>query len=392
MIALVVTIIVLLILAGVAINLTIGQNGIFTRAQDAVNKYEQASLNEQNELKSAEEIMDELMNGNKPKEGTLLAMYYKAIEDNCTNADGSCDRADHLHVGDYVDFKNPSTGSATASASQTGHSSDQYYTISQDKNQLNWRVLGYDKETGGIKLIAGTPLMSEYPSGYLTMYGAQAYVTGYLVPEQISNDLYGKEPYVKKARSVKIEDINELVGINGADDIKEYNALPVMNEGMLQYGENYNVYGYTPESYLASEAQKDISDTVSGYAYIVSPEEIPEIPAKYKIMNNQRIYNMLFNDTELGTGGAYWLSSRGVAAYPGLARFGPGAVYTDEGVSLAGSYGGTFNSNGGEYGYDVAVRPVVCLESDVLEAEVPKIADKTENPWGGTGGGSGEPE
>ena len=38
LIALVVTIIVLLILAGVAISLTIGQNGIFGKAQDAVNK------------------------------------------------------------------------------------------------------------------------------------------------------------------------------------------------------------------------------------------------------------------------------------------------------------------------------------------------------------------
>ena len=42
LIALVVTIIVLLILAGVALNLTIGQNGIFTRAQDAANTWRNA--------------------------------------------------------------------------------------------------------------------------------------------------------------------------------------------------------------------------------------------------------------------------------------------------------------------------------------------------------------
>ena len=44
------TIIVLLILAAVAINLTIGENGIFTRAQEAVNKYEQSEVNEQDEM------------------------------------------------------------------------------------------------------------------------------------------------------------------------------------------------------------------------------------------------------------------------------------------------------------------------------------------------------
>lgn len=46
LIALVVTIIVLLILAGVAISLTIGQNGIFNRAQAAANTWRNAETNE----------------------------------------------------------------------------------------------------------------------------------------------------------------------------------------------------------------------------------------------------------------------------------------------------------------------------------------------------------
>lgn len=47
LIALVVTIIVLLILAGVAISLTIGQNGIFGKAQDAVNTWRNAETNQE---------------------------------------------------------------------------------------------------------------------------------------------------------------------------------------------------------------------------------------------------------------------------------------------------------------------------------------------------------
>ena len=69
LIALVVTIIVLLILAGVAISLTIGQNGIFARAQNAVNVYEQAATNEQQELGKAEDIIDEYLNGNGGSQG-----------------------------------------------------------------------------------------------------------------------------------------------------------------------------------------------------------------------------------------------------------------------------------------------------------------------------------
>ena len=60
LVALVVTIIVLLILAVVSINLTIGDNGIFTRAQQAVDLYT-------NRAKQEEEMMNNLGNVNQEK-------------------------------------------------------------------------------------------------------------------------------------------------------------------------------------------------------------------------------------------------------------------------------------------------------------------------------------
>ena len=65
LIALVVTIIVLLILAAVAINLTIGNNGIFTRAQDAVVRNENASVYEQLQMIVADYQMDAIETGNE---------------------------------------------------------------------------------------------------------------------------------------------------------------------------------------------------------------------------------------------------------------------------------------------------------------------------------------
>ena len=62
LIALVVTIIVLLILAGVAISLTIGSNGIFTRAENAVDIWKEASENEEKELQNAEDFIDQYTN------------------------------------------------------------------------------------------------------------------------------------------------------------------------------------------------------------------------------------------------------------------------------------------------------------------------------------------
>ena len=56
--ALVVTIIVLLILAGVAISLAIGNNGIFTRAKNAADKWQEASDTEQSQLDDFAKLYD----------------------------------------------------------------------------------------------------------------------------------------------------------------------------------------------------------------------------------------------------------------------------------------------------------------------------------------------
>ena len=61
LVALVVTIIVLLILAGVAINLTIGQNGIFTRAQNATKAWDEASTNESEQMNDFTDTYDEVV-------------------------------------------------------------------------------------------------------------------------------------------------------------------------------------------------------------------------------------------------------------------------------------------------------------------------------------------
>ena len=61
LVALVVTIIVLLILAGVAISLTIGKNGILTRAQDATEKWDEATKNEQKEMDKFNQTYDQVL-------------------------------------------------------------------------------------------------------------------------------------------------------------------------------------------------------------------------------------------------------------------------------------------------------------------------------------------
>ena len=66
LVALVVTIVVLLILAGVSINLVLGDNGIITKAKEAQTKSAEAS---ENDLKGMNALTEEMNNalGEKPK-------------------------------------------------------------------------------------------------------------------------------------------------------------------------------------------------------------------------------------------------------------------------------------------------------------------------------------
>lgn len=63
LIALIITIIIMLILAGVVINLTIGENGIFRIAKQAVKNYTNAEAKELADLNNITNIVDQAING-----------------------------------------------------------------------------------------------------------------------------------------------------------------------------------------------------------------------------------------------------------------------------------------------------------------------------------------
>ena len=62
LIALVITVIVMLILAGVAINLTVGENGIFKKSDEGAQIYKNAAKDEANNLNEADKTFGDLMN------------------------------------------------------------------------------------------------------------------------------------------------------------------------------------------------------------------------------------------------------------------------------------------------------------------------------------------
>ena len=63
LIALVVTIVVLLILAGVSLSLVLGENGLINKSKEARDKYAEATKNEQSELDKVDEWLEENIGG-----------------------------------------------------------------------------------------------------------------------------------------------------------------------------------------------------------------------------------------------------------------------------------------------------------------------------------------
>ena len=411
LIALVVTIVVLLILAGVSLNAIFSENGLINRAKDAQNRMDEATKNDLDSINSLNEWIDGKINGTtgsggtvEGQEGSLLAMYQKAQKESCDNADGKCNDATHLHIGDYVDYKNPTSGTANVTSTETGvYGNDsngnatvnitQTYTLSTTKNNVKWRVLGIDNETGGLKLIAAEPIERDANPALLTavsadsednmlyLKGAESYVYGSTAMNKIGA-MYLNSTYATKARSATMDDVNEVTGVTTPEEIKKVNILA--GEGIQQYGTSFSFENqYTPKLWLEIGKKADTTKAitvdgdgegtkgVTGYAYYVNSTNAEITSAK---MTNTRAYDLLFKGANTKP---YWLASRGVLAHSECAEFGPASVVIDDGGAGAEIGVGLFDSTGGEDDNGLAVRPVVILKSDVMATDVAKIADPT---------------
>ena len=108
LIALVVTIIVLLILAGVALSLTVGDNGLFRRAENAANTWQMAEQNEQSEMEQAGEFIDDYANNITRVDGVPIpnGFYYVGGEENTgliiSDSDEDANKGDNLEASEYV--------------------------------------------------------------------------------------------------------------------------------------------------------------------------------------------------------------------------------------------------------------------------------------------------
>ena len=197
LVALVITIIILLILAGITIS-SLTNTGIFEKAKEARDKTANAA---ENQAKTLNEYEDEL---NKYISGTAGEKL-----------------ADVVKVGDYVSYT-PDTVSNTdikyttlISNLGTYSGSDANTTSTLTQESLNWRVL--DVKDGQVRLISEVPTTSK-----ITLSGYNGYNNAVKLLDDACSTLYNNSKLASRVQNLKIEDITKYMTTQPTEDTTPY--------------------------------------------------------------------------------------------------------------------------------------------------------------------------
>ncbi|MFR2450415.1 MAG: type II secretion system protein [Clostridia bacterium] len=360
LVALVVTIVVLLILAGVSINLVLGNNGIIAKAKEAETKSAEAS---QNDLKGMNALAEEMNNalGEKPK--VDLSKY---------------------KIGDSVNYTyDTASSSYTLESKYSGNSSNQ--TIAQTTG-LTWKVLNVDKENDTVDIISTNPTSSTVIFANILGYNNGPYLMNEICKAQYSNKTLGVN-----ARSINLLDMEKHLTADGitARNAYQYDSSTAKYGTTKTYPSNTkypslyaNQKGAGP-NITEAEASKKITqpDTTKGNdPYEESKPIVPKGTTEptndstygtgRPLTVTQTYYYIPINDTNYGTASSilanstkFWVAARDVHTRSDYATFGLRIADTN-------AYGcNMFYSNGDTGGSTCALRPVVSLPSRLLTGE-----------------------
>ena len=433
LIALVVTIVVLLILAGVTISLLLDENGIIAKSKDARNANRAGTIRDEISLWEADKVASENGAGSHESMDAFLTRLktrglindedIQKIKDTRELQVGKeiikfpsdaktlvqAFKDEEIKVGDYLNYNDyvDETKTCTTTTNENGWA-DQKYTATKD---TYWQVLGLDETGERLMLISQSPIKKEMKqkdqtgqevgrakirlasienavklgasSGgsstidwettpYLVLKGAYSYVNC----KQILNNISGiYSTSLGKAESLTAEEINRLIGVTVDYTNKKVYANSDPNTNIDKWGVLGNQYtyketDYTPESYINNKTNATAGTQTD-----------PATAYYYQWGNltiEDTLKTILFNGTtrDANFAKSYWLASPAVYADSGDATFGPGGV--DDGVVGAG--GGLFDSCGYWDANSFGVRPVVYLESNITVEDLHKI-DGQEEDW-----------
>ena len=134
LIALVVTIVVLLILAGVSISLVLDNNGIIKRSKDARNKYGEAKDNEQAQMSGVSDWIDNQVGGNGGTSKPIkVGVNEKATSNGTINGEEGNSNNPTIPAG-YVPINTDTSNWGDGSSAPTQDSVDHGLVIRDDNN------------------------------------------------------------------------------------------------------------------------------------------------------------------------------------------------------------------------------------------------------------------
>ena len=294
LIALIITIIIMLIIAGVAISAVTGNNGILSRAKDAVNKYSDASADEEMKL---------YLMGLETEEnatGTRLADYLKnhigvdGLEDYQNNGDGTAQivlngKLYTLNLSDLTfKYQGKGTGAVRNLKQVLNNSNEDIET-----EDLGWEVLKDNGDTVDLIAINNT-------SFEVSLSGLNGYTNGVKVLNDICNKLYGSLEIngtkVTSARNVSLTDLYnvsyKVMNSKYPSDVAK--AQPKINALDTGFDTSGTTDGYSTEQ---------ITD------YITDTSSMLNSNATGVILKSQSTSNI--DATNLvNTGNSYWYATR----------------------------------------------------------------------------------
>ena len=402
LIALVVTIVVLLILAGVTISLLLDENGIIAKSKDARNTNRAGAIKEEITLWKADkfaadngagshESMDDFLARLKTR-GLISDEDIATIKDTRKLQVGKetivfpsdaktlvqAFKDNEIKVGDYLNYNDyvDETKTCTTLTNENGWA-DQKYTATKN---TYWQVLGLDSTGEKLMLISQSPIKKEMKTDdtaedwkktpYLVLKGAYGYVNGKTILNNISG-VYSTE--LGEAKSITAEEINRLVGgitVDYENKTVYSNADKTTSIGGTTNKTSYTYQegDYSPKSYIEKTTEtKGESISADYYAY-----------AWANLAISDTLKTILFSGTteDANFAKSYWLASSGVRARSSRAGFGPGFVFD----GVVASEGDLFYSDGVWYANGLAVRPVVYLNSEITVEDL-HVIDGQEDNW-----------
>ena len=379
LVALVITIIILLILAGISIS-ALTNTGIFQKAKDAKQKSENAALDQNTKLDEYENEIDKYI----PKANSLAKAVkvgdYVAytpdkldksaldkLKENLNTYSGARNLKTYSAIGrDNLSLRvidgDEKTGavrliSATPTSNNTTNSA-----IGRDN--LGWRVLDVDEKTGAVRLISATPTDKT-----IVLYGYDGYNNAVKLLDDVCSTLYNSK-LATKVQNLKIEDIQDKMKEKDYSKLySEYGKTPIQPENkkypsILAQEKNQKVNEYEGTLDLSKQDnyinQTDVLEANSLELKITLWGKIGETGPKVLTADDfegddGQIYSDMFCKNY-----TYWMSSRCIYADSDRAGF----------IVRCVSSGGVFAnilyySSGREDSGGFAFRPVITLNSNV---------------------------